>query len=109
MKKSKNELEDLYHLWFDTKTSELLKGWPVEERDEKYYVNEFYEYIICNLNLPKHGKILVTYLEYISLYSITSEAILSNSIIGIPLLLINLNIVLSKPLVAKLEIYNSGL
>ena len=59
MKKSKNELEDLYHLWFDTKTSELLKGWPVEERDEKYYVNEFYEYIICNLNLPKRGKILV--------------------------------------------------
>jgi len=59
MKKSKNELEDLYQLWFDTKTSELLKGWPVEERDENYYVNEFYEQIICKLTLPKRGKILV--------------------------------------------------
>ena len=45
MKKSKKELEILYNLWFDTNSSELLEGWPVEERDAHYYVNQFYEKI----------------------------------------------------------------
>ena len=59
MKKSKEELEMLEYLWFDTKSSKLLKGWPVEDRDENYYVNEFYEQIIFDLSLPERGKILV--------------------------------------------------
>ena len=59
MKKSKKELENLYHLWFDTESSELLEGWPVEERDENYYVNQFYEQIIFDLPIPENWKILV--------------------------------------------------
>ena len=42
MKKSLEELEMLYNLWFDTNSSELLEGWPVEQRDENYYLNQFY-------------------------------------------------------------------
>ena len=57
--KSKKELSELYHLWFDTKTSELLKGWPLDDRDSNYYVNKFYEEIVFNLDLPKEGKIIV--------------------------------------------------
>ena len=59
MKKSKKELEKLYNLWFDTNSSVLLKSWPVEERDENYYVNKFYEQFIFNLSIPERGKILV--------------------------------------------------
>ena len=39
MKKSKEELEMLEYLWFDTESSPLLEGWPLAERDEYYYVN----------------------------------------------------------------------
>ena len=59
MKKSKKELEMLYHLWFDAKTSILLEGWPIEERDEYYYVNQIYEKIVFELPIPEQGKILV--------------------------------------------------
>ena len=59
MKKSPEELEMLYNLWFDTNSSELLDGWPVEERDENYYVNQLYEQIVFDLPIPKNGKILV--------------------------------------------------
>ena len=58
-RKTKKELDSLYHLWFDTKSSELLKGWPLEERDENYYVNQIYENFVFNLALPDNGKILV--------------------------------------------------
>ena len=37
--KTKQEKEKLYKLWFDTKSSELLEGWPLRDRDENYYVN----------------------------------------------------------------------
>ena len=59
MKKSKKELEKLYHLWFDTNSSELLEGWPVEQRDGNYYVNQFYKQIVFDLPIPENGKILV--------------------------------------------------
>ena len=59
MKKSKKELEMLYNLWFDTNSSELLEGWPVEERDANYYVNQFYEQIVFDLPIPENGKLLV--------------------------------------------------
>ena len=59
MNKSKKELENLYNLWFDTNSSELLEGWPVEERDANYYVNQFYEKIIFKLPIPQNGKLLV--------------------------------------------------
>ena len=59
MKKSKQELEMLYNLWFDTNSSELLEGWPVEERDAHYYVNQFYEQIVFDLPIPENGKLLV--------------------------------------------------
>tara|TARA_S200000501_G_C20781854_1_gene725405 strand:+ start:639 stop:1244 length:606 start_codon:yes stop_codon:yes gene_type:complete len=57
--KSKKELDRLYHLWFDTKTSDLLKGWPLNQRDQNYYVNEIYEKLVFSLTLPENGKILV--------------------------------------------------
>ena len=59
MKKSKKELEKLYNLWFDTNSSELLEGWPVEQRDENYYVNQFYEQIVFDLPIPENGKLLI--------------------------------------------------
>ena len=57
--KTKQEKEKLYKLWFDTKSSELLEGWPLRDRDENYYVNKFYEEIIFDLPVPEKGKILV--------------------------------------------------
>ena len=57
--KTKQEKEKLYKLWFDTKSSELLEGWPLRDRDENYYVNKFYEEIIFDLPVPEIGKILV--------------------------------------------------
>jgi hypothetical protein len=57
--KSNKELDVLYELWFNKETSELLDGWPLNERDENYYVNKFYEEIIFDLPLPDEGKILV--------------------------------------------------
>ena len=57
--KTKQEKEKLYKLWFDTKSSELLEGWPLRDRDENYYVNQFYEEIIFDLPVPEIGKILV--------------------------------------------------
>ena len=49
----------LYNLWFDTNSSELLEGWPVDQREENYYVNQFYEQIVFDLPIPENGKILV--------------------------------------------------
>ena len=49
----------LYNLWFDTNSSELLEGQPVEERNANYYVNQFYEQIVFDLPIPENGKLLV--------------------------------------------------
>ena len=57
--KTNDELKYLFYLWFNTENSPLLDGWPLSERDENYYVNEFYENIVFKLTLPKEGKIIV--------------------------------------------------
>lgn len=43
---------DLKYLWFNEKDSPLFKKWPLSERDDRYYVNTFYEKIVFNLPIP---------------------------------------------------------
>ena len=57
--KSKSELDKLEKLWFDKNSSEILEGWPVNERDENYYVNLIYQQIVFNLPILENGNILV--------------------------------------------------
>ena len=51
---SKKE-KDLKYLWFNEKDSPLLEKWQLSERDNKYYVNTFYEKIVFNLPIPDEG------------------------------------------------------